>query len=98
MNRAAMALAGLCVALGATFTVMPTAHAGPLCAHRSAAHSAQHGGQEVDSAWHVSHGDPPTCDGDNSSDSGRQSDEVDDDGPVLHRDHAGFHCTWHGCG
>lgn len=32
------------------------------CEHRSAVHVAEHGGLAADSAWHVAHGDLPTCD------------------------------------
>ncbi len=31
------------------------------CEHRSAAHVAEHGGLAIDSAYHVSHGELPTC-------------------------------------
>lgn len=42
------------------------AHSAPLtptCEVRSAAHSAEHGGLAADSAWHVAHGQLPTCEG-----------------------------------
>lgn len=31
------------------------------CEHRSAAHVAEHGGLAADSAYHVAHGELPTC-------------------------------------
>ncbi|AVO22392.1 hypothetical protein PBI_SMEAGOL_79 [Mycobacterium phage Smeagol] len=39
------------------------------CTHRSAAHQAEHGGLKADSAWHVAHGDLPTCDQEKESES-----------------------------
>lgn len=32
------------------------------CEHRSEAHAAEHGGLRLDSLWHESHGERPTCD------------------------------------
>lgn len=48
------------------------ASAAPLCEHRSAAHIAEHGGLKADSAWHIAHGDLPTCD--DSRDEQRRDD------------------------
>lgn len=50
------------------------AKADVLCEHRSAAHEAEHGGHEADNAWHIAHGDLPTCD-DGSSHSEQRHDD-----------------------
>ncbi|QFG08674.1 hypothetical protein PBI_VANISOA_82 [Mycobacterium phage Vanisoa] len=52
------------------------ASAAPLCEVRSSAHIAEHGGLMADSAYHVAHGDLPTCD---TSDSARQGDKPRED-------------------
>ena len=44
------------------------AYADAGCEPRSAKHVAEHGGLAADSAWHVAHGDRPTC-GDKASSS-----------------------------
>lgn len=67
---------------------------GAFCEVRSDAHSAEHGGVYADSAWHVAHGERPTCNG--SSNSGGSSRESYDND--WGRDDFGFHCTWRGCG
>lgn len=61
--RAGLILAGLVGAalIGNAPAVIAEASAVP-CEHRSAAHSAEHGGINADSAWHVAHGQLPTCD------------------------------------
>ncbi|WP_110570799.1 DUF7199 family protein [Mycolicibacterium hassiacum] len=41
--------------------------AGPLCEYRSQAHIAEHGGFNADNAWHIAHGDLPTCNTDSSA-------------------------------
>lgn len=52
------------------------ADAAPLCEPRDATHQAEHGGFAVDSAWHVAHGQLPTCGTDSSAHKG---DEHEDD-------------------
>lgn len=47
------------------------------CEHRSAAHIAEHGGLAADSAWHVAHGDLPTC-GEASSTADRDTNRDND--------------------
>lgn len=70
---------------------------GALCEVRGAAHYTDHGGLKVDSAWHVAHGQRPTCDTNKgSSTPSPQEDSSSDDS--WGRDDFGFHCTWHGCG
>lgn len=49
-----------------------------LCEHRSSAHVAEHGGMVADNAWHVSHGDLPTCD---TSEQRHDSSDDNDDEP-----------------
>lgn len=70
---------------------------GALCEVRGPGHYNQHGGLEVDSAYHVAHGGKPTCKG--SSDKAEYSSS-DESGPadLPSRDSFGFHCTWRGCG
>lgn len=73
------------------------AHAGVLCEHRGAAHYSQHGGLKLDSDWHVSQGQLPTCDSnDGGSTQSHQDNTSRDDS--WGKDDFGFHCTWHGCG
>ena len=75
MKRAVIA-AGL--ALGLTFMApgIGTAQAVPLtCEHRSAAHVKDHGGLAEDSAWHVAHGELPTCGEEQSSETRTGQDE-----------------------
>lgn len=61
-------VAALVIALG-TVALAPVgiAGAGPVCEHRSAAHIERHGGLTADSAWHVRHGQRPTCGADEAS-------------------------------
>lgn len=61
-------VAALAIALG-TITLTPAviAQADPVCEHRSAAHIERHGGLTADSAWHVRHGERPTCGADEAS-------------------------------
>lgn len=69
---------------------------GVLCEVRGPAHYDQHGGLAADSAYHVSHGERPTCTGDAEP---AKAQREDGDGPgVWRRDRIGFNCTWHGCG
>lgn len=63
---------------------------GVLCEVRGPAHYEQHGGLKADSAWHVAHGERPTCDSNKTSSSGGGWD--------WGRDDFGYHCTWRGCG
>lgn len=52
---------------------------GALCEVRSDAHAAEHGGLWADSAYHVSHGERPTCDPNpKASESKRDNDKHDD--------------------
>lgn len=91
-----ISLAGLAAAiLWALVTGTPVAQASPACEHRSAAHVAEHGGLTADSAWHIAHGDLPTCDRAETEPSDQEDDQ--DDKP-WRRDSPGFHCTWRGCG
>ncbi len=52
------------------------------CEHRSAAHVAEHGGLAADSAYHVSHGELPTCNEERktSSDTNNNKDKSKSDG------------------
>lgn len=65
---------------------------GALCEFRSDYHASQHGGRLADSAWHVAHGELPTCEPKNE---GSFDYDQDDD---WDRDRFGFGCTWRGCG
>ena len=49
----------VCVLVGVSKP--PPASAAPACEPRAEAHWSQHGGLKVDSAWHVAHGERPTC-------------------------------------
>ncbi|QJD52044.1 hypothetical protein PBI_MK4_72 [Mycobacterium phage MK4] len=60
--------ASILAALGLLLLTPVSAQASPTCEYRSAAHIAEHGGLKADSAWHVAHGDRPTCDPDRHSD------------------------------
>lgn len=62
--RAATIFAGLALAVivGNAPGIIAEASAAPACEHRSDTHIAEHGGLAADSAWHVAHGDLPTCD------------------------------------
>jgi hypothetical protein len=71
---------------------------GVLCEVRGPEHYDQHGGKDVDSAYHVAHGERPTCDGSDDKSSPSEPTSYQDSGLWERRDHAGFHCTWHGCG
>lgn len=79
----------LVLAVGLWFTGTP-------CEPRSAAHVYEHGGITADSAWHVAHGELPSCDF--SRESRGDSDRRQSDDEDWGRDEFGFHCTWHGCG
>ncbi|ASR77186.1 site-specific recombination directionality factor RDF [Mycobacterium phage MyraDee] len=62
--RTVTILAGLvgAVIIGNAPAIIAEASAGPGCERRSAAHIAEHGGIKADSAWHIAHGERPTCD------------------------------------
>lgn len=62
-SRLAVAVSALAVAV-APLAYAPVAHAGIDCVHRSREHIEHHGGVGPDSAWHVAHGQPATCDPD----------------------------------
>ena len=49
------------------------------CEYRSAKHVAEHGGLAADSAWHVAHGELPTCDPDGQDRAKRSSGDGDRD-------------------
>ena len=49
------------------------------CVHRGHSHIAQHGGLYADNAWHVSHGQPPSCDPGGDEPASNQRDDRDDD-------------------
>jgi hypothetical protein len=53
---------GAVMALGLVFLAPGGIATASPCEHRSAAHVAEHGGTAADNAWHVSHGQLPTCD------------------------------------
>ncbi|AJD82493.1 hypothetical protein SHEEN_75 [Mycobacterium phage Sheen] len=71
---------GITVALAYAIMAVVTAGdaEGSPCVHRSAAHVAEHGGLAADSAWHVAHGQPPTC-GDEDKPASTPRDDRDDD-------------------
>lgn len=71
-----MALAAGLVVAVSPFSGYGLAAAAPLCEVRSDAHIAEHGGFYADSAYHVTHGELPTC---NGTDSARQGDKPNDD-------------------
>ncbi|AHY27143.1 RDF protein [Mycobacterium phage Phantastic] len=54
--------ATILAALGLLLLTPVSAQASPTCEYRSAAHIAEHGGFAADNAWHIAHGDLPTCD------------------------------------
>ncbi|ASW31334.1 hypothetical protein SEA_FRED313_76 [Mycobacterium phage Fred313] len=60
--------ASILAALGLLLLTPVSAQASPTCEYRSAAHIAEHGGFAADNAWHIAHGDRPTCDPDRHSD------------------------------
>lgn len=78
-------MAGLvsAVVVGNAPAVIAEARSAPLCEVRSDAHVAEHGGFYADSAYHIQHGELPTCNG--SQDSARQ-------GGDDHRDKKSRHC------
>lgn len=80
------------------FAPAPHAYAGAGCEARSAAHIFGHGGITADSAWHVAHGELPSCDFSRESRGDRRSDDTAQSDDHLGRDAFGFHCTWRGCG
>lgn len=55
------------------------AHAN-ICEHRTAAHVVEHGGIDADSAWHVAHGELPTCDDEADAAGQRDTNDHDDEG------------------
>ena len=64
--------------LGLGFAFSPTAQA-VACEHRSEAHQLEHGGFTADNAWHVLHGDLPTCKVESNSNSSRKDGDVSQD-------------------
>lgn len=78
----------LALAVGLWLTGVP-------CEPRSASHIYSHGGIDADSAWHVAHGELPSCDFSRESRGDRNSRS---DRGGWGRDEFGFHCTWRGCG
>lgn len=74
----AWALVAAAVVIGAYPTTGGLANASPICEPRSAVHVAEHGGLTADRAWHVAHGERPTCGGSGSG--ARASGDKDDDG------------------
>lgn len=76
------------------------AQADATCEYRTTAHALEHGGQVADSAWHVAHGDRPTCDTNTSHDDSQRHDDDQWNAGVPRRDNAGYHCSlWHfSCG
>lgn len=73
----------------------PLAHAGADCANRGEAHIEQHGGLAADSAWHVAHGQLPTCDP--RKDDKQHCDKEEHDAHMCD-DHASEHGHHHGRG
>lgn len=87
---------------------------GVLCEVRGAGHYEQHGGFNADSAWHVAHGERPSCRGGEGILSVDWGDGTDDkpapvqsdrrpsrgggDTDFPDRDKFGFGCTIFGCG
>ncbi|AKF14246.1 hypothetical protein SEA_LUCHADOR_82 [Mycobacterium phage Luchador] len=72
---------GLLVAVGmavAGLVYAWPAAAAPMCETRSEAHQIEHGGFATDSAWHVAHGDLPTCSEPDGGSSGHQDSNDDD--------------------
>lgn len=71
-------MAGLvsAVIVGNAPGVIAEASSAPLCEVRSSAHIAEHGGFYADSAYHIQHGELPTCNPDSSA---RQGDNTDRD-------------------
>lgn len=98
MYRLVMALSATLTGFWLLVGTPAPAEASPACEHRSAAHVAEHGGLQADNAWHVSHGQLPTCDNEPKHDDPprehHDDDRKDDDGGIPHRDHVGFHCKW----
>ncbi|AOT25580.1 hypothetical protein SEA_NORBERT_75 [Mycobacterium phage Norbert] len=71
--------AAILAALGLLLLTPVSAQAGPTCEHRSAAHIAEHGGFAADNAWHIAHGDLPTCDSERHSDDSPSAPTPQDD-------------------
>ena len=70
-------------ALGAMALADPGEVSAAPCEYRTGSHVAEHGGLKADSAWHVAHGDLPTCGAENTSHRASESEESydsDDDG------------------
>lgn len=72
-------LATLGALTGAALVPAPEADAMP-CAHRSAAHVAEHGGTAADSRYHLAQGELPTCGDEASSARENNHRDKDDDG------------------
>lgn len=63
----------------------------PACTYRSASHQAEHGGQAADDAYHLAHGDLPTCDGEDAGPTPvpvhTEDEQKDNDNRLFHREH-----------
>ena len=87
-SRVAVAVTALAVAVS-PLAYAPVAHAGLDCVHRSREHIEHHGGVGGDSAWHVAHGQPATCDPDKKDEhctEERRAEELCDDQLQKHAD------------
>ncbi|AFI24991.1 hypothetical protein [Mycobacterium phage SWU1] len=67
----------LAVVLGNLPGIIAEASASPLCEYRSAAHIAEHGGKVADDAWHIKHGELPSCDESPKGEARRDNDNRD---------------------
>jgi hypothetical protein len=79
--KASTIVVGLCAAVvvGHLPAIIAEAHAAPQCEYRSEAHQSEHGGFEVDSAYHVAHGELPTCGQPESTQVTAPADEHEDE-------------------
>lgn len=59
-------------------SVAPVATADAGCVHRGIGHADQHGGQAADDAYHIAHGEEPTCSGDGDYQGKRELDNVNE--------------------
>lgn len=78
MTRISLAVL-VAVVLWALVMGTPVANASPLCEYRSSVHVSEHGGLAADSAWHVAHGDLPTCDSQQSEPRHTEDQDGDND-------------------
>ncbi|QGJ88839.1 hypothetical protein SEA_YECEY3_88 [Mycobacterium phage Yecey3] len=76
--RTALLMTGLALAIvvGHLPGIVAEASSAPLCEVRSDAHIAEHGGFYADSAYHIAHGELPTCAKESNA---RQGANHDDD-------------------